>query len=261
MRIGFVGAGSMAGAMARGWHAASEQEGSPPAPERLSFTDAGSGRGRELADEVGGEIAGSNEELAERSDLLVLAVKPKDLDGVAEELSRAAKPVISLLAATPLERVREAVGSPVLRVLPNLGVQVRRGVLCHAASDDLDDDLRQRLIPLLRLLGTPVAVDDALMDAATAIMSCSPAYFALVAEVLIDAGVSEGIDRGEAELMVGNTLTGTGELLEHHRPAALREAVASPGGSTEAGLAALESHSVRASFEAAVEASLARMRE
>lgn len=256
-----MGAGSMAGAIARGWRAASEDEGSPPAPEALAFTDAGSGRAAALAHEVGGEVAESNRELAERSDVLVLAVKPKDLDRVAEDLSRAAKPVISLLAGVPLERVRETVGSPVLRVLPNLGVQVRRGVLCHAASDDLDAALRERLTSLLQLLGTPVAIDDALMDAATAIMSCPPAYFALVAEVLIDAGEAEGIERREAELMVGNTLAGTGELMEHHRPAALREAVASPGGSTEAGLAALESHSVKASFEAAVEASLARMRE
>jgi pyrroline-5-carboxylate reductase len=254
MRIGFAGAGNMAAAMARGWAAA--QDG----PSALAFTDSGSGRAAALAEEVGGEAVGSNRELAESSDVVVLAVKPAALDEVASELAPAKTPVISLLAGTRVERVAEAVGTPVLRVMPNLGVQVRRGVLCHAASPDLDEGARDNLVSLLGLLGTPIAVEDRLMDAATAIMGCSPAYFALVAETLVDAGVREGISKEDAEVMVGNALAGTGDLLEHHPPAALQEAVASPGGSTEAGLAILKERNLRSVVEGAVEASLARMR-
>jgi pyrroline-5-carboxylate reductase len=260
MKIGFAGAGNMAAAMARGWAAAKRTDVIVPTPESLAFTDAGSGRATSLAEEVGGEALGSNRELAQRSDALVLAVKPGALDQVAEEIADAKIPVISLLGATSLDRLAKTLpGVPVMRLMPNLAVEVRRGVLCHACAE-MPAALRARLLALLEQLGTTIEVDDSLIDAATAVMGCSPAYFALVAETLIDAGVREGLTRKDAARMVARTLAGTGELLDHHEPTAIRAAVASPGGSTEAGLAALEERDAQSAFEGAVEASLARMR-
>src|SRR5262245_26323109 len=121
MVIGFCGSGSMAAAMARGLR---------DDVDELLFSDAGSGRAGELAAELGGEAVATNRELAERADVVVLAVKPARLHEVAEALG-GAKAVVSLLGATSLESVREALPSvEVVRVMPNLAVEVRRGVLC-----------------------------------------------------------------------------------------------------------------------------------
>lgn len=243
--MGFVGSGSMAAAMARGWAGV---------VQTMLFTDTGSGRAATLALELGGEGVASNAELAERADLVVLAVKPAALEGVAEELAGARR-VVSLLGATSLAEVEALFpGAEVLRVMPNVGVEVRRGVLCVAG--DAAPDLRD----LLAVLGHVVELPDAEFDAATAVMGCAPAYVALAVEALADAGTAAGLDDELARELVVETTGGTAELLRMRHPADVRRAVASPGGSTEAGLEALDREGARDAFAAAVRASLERMR-
>jgi pyrroline-5-carboxylate reductase len=244
MIVGFCGSGNMAAAMARGW--AGELEG-------MLFSDAGSGRAQALAEELGGEAA-SNRELAERADLVVLAVKPAMLDRVAEELA-GARAVVSLLGATPWERVAAALpGAEVLRVMPNVGVEVRRGVLCVTGGTDAE--VRR----LLGVLGHVVELPDEEFDVATAVMGCAPAYLALAVEAIAGAGAEDGLGEELARELVVETTAGTAELLRLRHPADVRMAVASPGGSTEAGLEVLDREGVREAFEAAVRASLERMR-
>ncbi len=244
MIVGFCGSGNMAAAMARGW--AGELEG-------MLFSDSGSGRAQALAEELGGEVA-SNRELAERADLVVLAVKPAQLSEVAGELA-SAKVVISLLGATSLEKVAAALpGAEVLRVMPNVGVEVRRGVLCVAGGGEAE--VRR----LLGALGHVVELPDEEFDAATAVMGCAPAYLALAVEAIADAGAKDGLGAELARELVVETTAGTAELLRLRHPADVRKAVASPGGSTEAGLEILDREGVREAFEAAVQASLERMR-
>ncbi|MBA3866493.1 MAG: NAD(P)-binding domain-containing protein [Solirubrobacterales bacterium] len=244
MVIGFIGSGSMAAAMARGW--AGESDG-------MLFSDSGSGRAQELAEELGGEAA-TNQEVAARADLLVLAVKPAKLDEVAPEL-QAAREVVSILAAVPLARLAAAFpGAKVLRVMPNVGVEVRKGVLCVAG--ETSTATRDKL----GVLGQVVELDDGDFDQATAVMGCAPAYLALAVEAIADAGAAAGLDPGLARELVVETVAGTAELLRVHSPADVRRAVASPGGSTEAGLEALDREGARGAFGAAVEASLERMR-
>ncbi|HEX6229102.1 MAG TPA: pyrroline-5-carboxylate reductase [Solirubrobacterales bacterium] len=245
MIVGFVGAGSMAAAMARGWVGE---------VERMLFTDSGSGRAAELAREVGGDAVGSNAELAEAADAIVLAVKPAKLDDVAEEIGGVAKPVISLLGATSLARVVAAFPeADVCRVMPNVAVEVRRGVLCVAGGETAE--VRR----LLDLLGHVVELPDAQFDAATAVMGCAPAYLALAVEALADAGAEAGLGEDLARELIVETTAGTAELLRRRPPSEVRRAVASPGGSTEAGLEALDREGAREAFEEAVRASLARM--
>jgi pyrroline-5-carboxylate reductase len=245
MIVGFVGSGSMAAAMARGW--SGEFEG-------MLFSDSGSGRAQALAEELGGEVA-SNAEIARQADFVLLAVKPNKLDEVAPELGEA-KEVVSVLAATPLERLRAALPNAehVLRVMPNVGVEVRQGVLCVAGS--AGEEARAKL----ELLGWVVELAEEDFDAATAVMGCSPAYLALAVEAIADAGAADGLDPVLARELVVETTAGTAELLRRHDPADVRKAVASPGGSTEKGLEALDREGAREAFEAAVEASLKRMR-
>lgn len=243
MIVGFIGSGNMAAAMARGW--AGEFE-------LMLFSDSGSGRAQALAEELGGGTA-SNDEIAARADLVVLAVKPAALEQVAGDL-RSAKAVLSVLAATPLEKVTEALPSAeVIRAMPNVGVEVRKGVICVTGAQL--PEVRAKL----GALGHVVELDDADFDEATAVMSCAPAFIAVAVEALADAGAAAGLNEELARELVVETAAGTAELLRIRHPVDLRRAVASPGGSTEAGLEALDRMGARAAFEAAVQASLERM--
>jgi pyrroline-5-carboxylate reductase len=244
MIIGFVGSGNMAAAMARGWAGACEA---------VLFSDGGSGRAGRLAAELGGEAV-SNAEIARRADLVVLAVKPDRLDEVAPQLAEA-RSVVSVLAAVPLQRLRAALpGAEVLRTMPNVAVEVRLGVLCVAG--EASEGVREKLA----VLGRVVQLREEDFEAATAVMGCSPAYIALAVEAIADAGAADGLDPELARELVVETAAGTAELLRAHTPEEVRKAVASPGGSTEKGLEALERERAGAAFEAAVEASLERMR-
>lgn len=235
----------MAAAMARGWAGHGD---------RLLFSDLDADKARKLAAELGGEAVVSNAELAERADVVVLAVKPGTLAEAAGELSGAGA-VISILGATPLEKVeasfREA---EVGRIMPNLAVEVGGGVLC--ISGTFGAEVRGRL----DALGYVVELPDSQIDLATALMGCSPAYFALVTEALVSAGLEAGLEEDLAEKLVVEAAAGTGSLLRIRRPTDLRISVTSPGGSTEAGLDALEREGAREAFGAAVRASLERMR-
>lgn len=244
MIVGFVGSGSMAAAMARGWKGE---------PEGMLFSDSGSGRAQALAEELGGEAV-PNAEIAAKADLVVLAVKPAKLDEAAAELA-GARVVISLLGATPLERVAAAFpDAEVHRVMPNVAVEVRRGVLCLAGPPS--PAVREKL----EVLGRVVELPDAEFDAATAVMGCAPAYLALAVEAIAAAGAKDGLDEQLARELVVEATAGTAELLRSRHPAEVRKAVASPGGSTEAGLEALDREGGREAFEAAVRASLEKMR-
>jgi pyrroline-5-carboxylate reductase len=228
----------------------------------MLFADADHTRASALAEEVGGEAFEGNLALADNSDLVVLAVKPNVLDEVAPDLIQAGTPVLSILAGTPLKTLHEALpGIDLVRVMPNLGAQLRQAVLCVVYGERLGETERGRIKELLGLLGDVIELDEGLIDAATAIMGCSPGYLALMAEVLVEAGVREGLTADQALRMVSGAMSATGGLLELHEPAALKRAVASPGGMTEAGLNALEERKIQETLDAAVDASLERVRK
>jgi pyrroline-5-carboxylate reductase len=244
----------MAGAMARGWARA---DGGPGG---MLFSDSGSGRAKRLAEELGGETRSSLAQLAADVDLVVLAVKPAALERVAGELSDS-RAVLSVLGATPLQSLREALPQvPVMRALPNVAAEVGRGVTCYSAPDGMDGATRDEIVGLLERLGMAVEVEERMLDVVTAVSGCSPAYVALFVEALADAGVREGLDARLAHELVIETFAGTAELLRDRDTLSVRRAVVSPGGSTAAGLAALERGAARAVLAEAVRASLERMR-
>jgi len=246
----------MAAAMARGWASAGDAR-----PEAMAFADAGSGRAAALAEEVGGEAVAVGE-LPSRADILVLAVKRTAIDELASSLGAELPPLISVIAGVSADRLREAFpGAPILRAIPNVAVEVRRGLTVYVPpSPEVSVQAHKRMIGALEQLGAAVPVEESEIDVATAIMSCSPAYLALVEEALADAGAEEGIEAGLAHELVVETIAGTAELLRARSPEEVRTAVASPGGATEAGLKALEQLALTAAVEAAVAASLERMR-
>ena len=247
MQVGLIGAGNMARALARGWG------------EPVLCSDAGSGRAAALAGELGGEAVESNRVLAERADVVVLAHKPAQLEPVAEEIAGHARAVASVLAATPIATLQAAYpGVPVFRLMPNTPVEVRRGIVCYAPAPDVDKRLEGEVVALFERLGRVVVLDERLMEPATAVMGVGPAYQALVAEAQVDAAVRRGLGAPLAGSLVVETMAGTAALLavRGNDTLAVRREVASPGGSTARGLAALERGGVSAAFQAAIDAVL-----
>ena len=263
MIVGLVGAGNMAGALARGWAAAEA------GPDTLMFSDVDAARAKALAESVGGRQADSNKELVESVDVVVLAVKPTELTAVAEDIrvtvAERGLPVVSILGATPTTAVEAAfgAGTPVLRFMPNVAAEVRAGTFCYAAGSALDGRTERSLLDLFGLLGELVPVSERLMEAATAISGCGPGFLALVVEALVDAGVAQGLTAAQATELAVTTMAGTAALLRSMDGDAvsLRRRVTSPGGITAAGLAALEEEGVRAAFAAGIEAAMARSQE
>lgn len=240
MQIGLIGAGNMAGALARGWR------------EPVLATDAGSGRAAKLVAEIGGEALGSNPELAKRADLVVLGCKPYQLDEIAAE-TQAAKRVLSILGGTGVEQLRAAYpDAEVYLTIPNTPVEVRRGVIVAAAETPLADDVRE----LLERVGRVVVLPQHLAAVASATAGVGPAYMALVAEAMIDAAVKKGLKAADATELVVELMAGSAELLRalDGDTLRMRREVTSPGGSTARGLAALEKAGLRRAFVDAIEA-------
>ncbi len=254
----------MARALARGW-------GRP-----VLCADLLAERAQSLARETGGEALASNVEVATRADLVVLCHKPAQARAIAAEIAPHARAVASILAAFPLHDLQALYPDrPVYRFMPSLPVEVRAGAVVQADPDSaavagaenpwsfsktpeqtaLDAEVRE----LFAELGTLVVLDDALLDVAMGLMSCAPAYLALVAEAQIDAGVRCGIPAAQGAPLVVQTLAGTAALLaaRDHDTLAVRREVTSPGGVTARGLDALERGGLRAAFSDALDAVLA----
>jgi pyrroline-5-carboxylate reductase len=248
MKIGLIGAGNMASALARGWG------------EPVLVHDLYRPRAEALVEELGGEVFDSADELARSADVVVLAHKPAGLERVAASLGGEAKGVISILGGVPVAALRAAYGAtPVVRIIPSVPVEVRKGVSCHARDADADADLTAQAIALFERVGVVVTVDEPQMGVATGLMSCAPAFVALVAEAQVDAGVRAGLPADVASELVAANLAGTAALLQARGmdTLAVRRMVTSPGGITARGVAALEHGGVRAAFDDAMQAMVA----
>jgi pyrroline-5-carboxylate reductase len=245
MQLGFIGAGNMASALARGWG------------EPVLCTDSGSGRAAALAQELGGEALSSNRELAERADVVILAHKPGQMEEVAAEIAGTAKAVVSILARATQADLRAAYpGTPVVRVEPNTPAELGKGVLAFAVPDEpVDEQLLAAVKERFARLGAVVDVPERLMVVAGASSGVAPAYWALFVEAWVDAAVRRGMPVAIAQELVIEGMAGTAELLRRYEgdTLALRRAVASPGGTTARGLAALERGGVRAALAQAMD--------
>lgn len=236
----------MASALARGW-------GDP-----VLCTDALPGKAEALVAQLGGEVAGSNAELARAADVVFLCHKPDQLAAVAAQVGAAAggTTIVSILAGAGLEALRAAYpgAAGVVRLMPNVAVEIGRGVICLAEESDAHDDLAA----LLERVATVVRVPERLLDVATAVMGVGPAYVALFVEAQVDAAVRLGMPPHLAVELATASTEGSAALLAARGfdTLALRRAVTSPGGVTARGLAALEEGGLRAAFQAAADAAV-----
>jgi len=221
--------------------------------EPVLVSDLDEGKAARLAEATGGQAVGSNAEVAERADVVLLCHKPKQLDEVAAEVAPQAKAIASVLAGVKLSRLEAAYPDrPLLRLMPNLPVEFGAGVICYAAAGGEAD---RELLELLGRAGLVLPVAEPGLEPAMAVMSCGPAFLSLVAESLATAGAGQGLDGEQARRMVVETMAGTATWLRAHGDdtADLRERVATPGGLTERGLKTLEREGVPAALTAAVD--------
>jgi pyrroline-5-carboxylate reductase len=245
MVIGLIGAGNMGSALARGLG------------EPLLVVDADRARAEALALELQGEALGSAGELAERADVVFLAHKPAQLEEVAGELGGRASAVASVLGGVGLAALERAYPQvPVYRFMPNLAAEVRRGVVCYAPGSRAGDGPEGELLGVVGRVGSVVELEEPLLEPATALAGCGPAFFALAVEALSDAGVRHGLTAERAALLASETMAGTAAMLSGRElgTVELRRRVTSPGGSTARGLEALERGGLRSAFADAVAA-------
>ena len=247
MRIGFIGAGNMASALARGLG------------EPVVCSDVDAARAQALAAELGGQAAASNGEVVASSDLVVLCHKPGQLEQVAADIDAADTIVVSLLGGVALAAVRAAYpGARVYRIMPNTAVEIRSGVIGLVDDDAGDPQAFAAVQELFSPAGEVIVLPEAQLGPLTAVSGVGPAYAALVAEAQIDAAVRAGIPAPVAARLVGAAMAGGAALLQARDMDTLgvRRAVTSPGGVTARGLAALEAGGLRAAFDDAMDAVL-----
>ena len=246
MKLGLIGAGNMASALARG------------IGEPVLVHDIDAGKAERLAAELGGEALGSGAEVAERADVVVLCHKPQQLHEVAEQISARPPAIASILAATTTTQIEAAYPDiPVYRFIPNIPAEVRKGVLCYVPGGLASQGPEEELLELFSRAGTILRVDEEpLIEPAMALMSCGPAFMALVAESFAEAGTQHGLPRDDAMRMVVETMGGTAAYLAATGwdAEALRTRVATPGGATERGLVRLEEEGLQRVCRAAVDA-------
>ncbi|MCG8557457.1 MAG: pyrroline-5-carboxylate reductase [Proteobacteria bacterium] len=261
--ISFIGAGSLAGALIRGLLSAGTYEAND-----IMATDLRADRLQELGQYHGIRTSKDNEQGASRAAIVVLSVKPQVLPSVLPAVASALAPdtlVISLAAgiSTALVEAKLPHGTRVLRAMPNTPALVGSGATALAlGTSSTDADLRQAE-QIFQSVGVTVRVEEALMDAVTGLSGSGPAYILLVLEALMNAGVQAGLPPSVARTLSVQTVLGTARLLDQsdEHPAALRDMVASPAGTTMAGLRMLERGAVRSAFIEAVQCASQRANE
>ena len=263
-KLGFLGAGNMAGALIRGVLEARLYRAAD-----IWVSDALPQQCRKICRRHGVGAARDNRELVRGSKTVVLAVKPQVLPQVFDEVrsETSARPLfVSIAAGVPLRRLEGGLGrgARVVRVMPNTPALLGKGVsVLVAGSSATATDLRAAM-RLFRAVGDALTVDDErFLDAVTGLSGSGPAYVYRFAEALIEAGTRQGLEPGIATRLVFGTIAGASAMLTgtNMTPKQLREMVSSPGGTTLAGLMALDTAGFMEAIGAAVGAATERSRE
>jgi pyrroline-5-carboxylate reductase len=255
---GRIGEALVVGLLSSGWREPHEIAATARRPERVE----------ELRARHGIHATLSNHDAAAGATLVVIAVKPQDIDALLGEVGGLILPeqtVLTIAAAVSTSKVegRLSSGVPVVRAMPNTPSTVHEGIAGLCAGAHAGDEHLDLAEEALSHLGAVVRVPESALDAITAVSGSGPAYFALLAEAMIEAGILLGLSREISTQLVVQTMLGTAKQLrdEKMHPVELREMVTSPGGTTIAAIRELESAGVRAAFLNAIQAAMVRARE
>jgi pyrroline-5-carboxylate reductase len=255
---GKIGESLLGGLLSAGWRDASEVVATCRREDRIS----------ELRGHFGVEATLDNGTAVRGAGLVVIAVKPQDIEALLGEIGpllTAGQTVLSVAAAIRTSRIEARIAEPVpvVRAMPNAPSIVHEGIAGICAGAHAGDEHLALAEECLSHLGGVILIPEAYMDAVTAVSGSGPAYFALLAEAMIEAGLLLGLSREVTTRLVVQTMLGTAKLLrdEHVHPVELREAVTSPGGTTIVAIRELESAGVRAAFLNAIQAAMERSQE
>lgn len=263
LTIGCLGAGAMAEAILGGLAGSGMVR-----PDQLLASDANPGRLDYLQKKLGLKAAHNNVDLVKRANVIILAVKPKVMAHVLSEacsLIKGGQTVISIAAGITTSFIEQYLpeGVPVCRVMPNTPALVGAGASAVCAGSSAGEDSISMALAICSSFGRAVVVDEDLMDSVTGLSGSGPAYMYLIAEAMADAGVKMGLPRDVALTLGTQTMLGAARMVletgEH--PARLKDMVTTPGGTTIAGLFALEDGKLRSAIMKAVQAATERSRE
>jgi pyrroline-5-carboxylate reductase len=237
----------------------------------IGFTDADRTRAESAARSLGASVYASNAEAAMKGDFVFLAVKPQILPVVLGEIAPALKArlengvppvVVSMAAGFSLAKIRSLLGAPVplVRIMPNTPALVSQGVIAMAVSPETPEDKAAELEKILSPAGIVDRIEEKYLDAVTGLSGSGPAFVCLFIEALADGGVRAGLPRDKALRFAAQTVLGTAALVKEtgRHPGELKDMVASPAGTTIAGVAALENGAFRGTVMSAVEAAWKR---
>lgn len=259
-RIGFVGAGNMAGALIKGLLAAHRVRA-----EQIFASDISTERLTQLQAAHGIGTLSDNSKLVAQSDVVVLAVKPQVLKSVLGSLSSSIRSdtlLISIAAGVPIRTIETGLGvsARVVRAMPNTAAMALAAATAIVAGSHADENDMAVARSIFEAVGRVVALPESLLDAVTGLSGSGPAYVMLIIEALADGGVKAGLPRDVAMPLAAQTVYGAAKLLletgEH--PARLKDMVTSPGGTTIAGVHALEAGAIRGTLMNAVQAATQR---
>ncbi len=263
LTIGFLGAGKMASALAKGFVRASLVT-----PGRVLASDVIEMAREAFGRDVGARVSSSNVDVVKGMTVLVLAVKPDQVAGVLAEIAphfTKQHLLISIAAGVTLARIESALpdSARVIRVMPNTPALVGASASAFAAGSHATAEDAALALKLFSAVGAALQVKESLLDAVTGLSGSGPAYVCLVLEALSDGGVAAGLPRDVATKLAVQTLLGTAKMVLEtgQHPAALRDAVTSPGGTTIEGLHELERAGVRGAFINAVRAASEKSRK
>ncbi len=258
MKYGFLGCGNMGSAIAKSLRKATNQ---------IVITDR-SGKAKTIAAELGCEYTDA-ETLIRQCDCIFLAVKPQVMEAVLTPLtpilSEKKPTLISIAAGIPIEKIGKMVGSdlPIIRMMPNTPVLVECGMIQYCCNHQVTKQTLSTVIEDMQFCGRLDRIEEHLIDSASALSGCGPAYMYMFAEALADGAVACGLPREKAIAYAAATMLGAAQMLltTGQHPGTLKDAVCSPGGSTIAGLRALEEHGFRGAVMDCINAAYIRSKE
>ncbi len=262
-KLVFLGTGNMAEALLKGLLRDGTVE-----PDEIVCSEPRPERREEIADRYGVEVTADNRAAAALADLIVLSVKPQVIDALLTEIAPALDAralVISIAAGVPIAALarRLPAGARIVRTMPNTPALVGAGAPALARGPHATDADLTVARSLFEAVGTAVVVEEPLLDAVTGLSGSGPAFVFLAIEALADGGVKAGLPRAAALALAAQTVMGAARLVLEtgKHPGELKDQVTSPGGTTIAGVHALESRGFRAALIEAVDAAARRSRE
>ncbi len=262
--IGFIGAGNMAETLINGLISSNQSS-----PDHLICSDIRSSRLNELADQYGIQTNTDNTALIKASDIIIFAVKPQNMGDVLKETAVSldlSKLIISVAAGVPIAAMTKVFQKELrlVRAMPNVCVAVKEGATAIATGDHTRPEDVDMASAVFQSIGRCIVLNgDHLLDAVTGLSGSGPAYIFMILDALADAGVKMGLSREDAQLLASQTVLGSAKMLLETglTPGQLKDKVTSPGGTTIAGLHALEKGRLRATLISGVEAATLRSKE